>query len=258
MTKTKKILFIILGVFLSTLIIMIPTNIYIKSFVPSLYDATTDIITLPNFYPPLFLVVWGIIIYFIGWKVKTVSPVKKERNAPKKEVIQSIQRKEPSKKVEINKVAQKQKVIEPIKTPKTKEQIEREKLLFLAHDVLVSTEFDKPSAYEKFRSITGYDFNLVSKIIDYEYNNCNDEIKQMKKDNLVRLQREQKEKNSIARCPKCGSTSLSAHKKGFGIGKAVVGAATVGAFGLVAGNLGAKKVRVTCMNCGKQFWAGKQ
>lgn len=62
----------------------------------------------------------------------------------------------------------------------------------------------------------------------------------------------------IACCPKCGSTSLSADKKGFGVGKAVIGAQLIGGpIGLVAGNLGAKKVRVTCLNCGKQFWAGK-
>ncbi len=46
-------------------------------------------------------------------------------------------------------------------------------------------------------------------------------------------------------------------EKGFGIGKAVAGATIAGGIGLVAGNLGAKKVRVTCLNCGKQFWAGK-
>ncbi|NMU16459.1 hypothetical protein HGQ82_08820 [Clostridioides difficile] len=64
-----------------------------------------------------------------------------------------------------------------------------------------------------------------------------------------------KQDKKTARCPKCGSTSLSAHKKGFGIGKAVVGAWAVGGIGLVAGNANAKKVRVTCLKCGKQFWA---
>lgn len=63
--------------------------------------------------------------------------------------------------------------------------------------------------------------------------------------------------NGIACCPKCGSTSLSANKKGFGIGKAVLGAALTGGIGLAAGNIGAKKVRITCLNCGHQFWAGK-
>lgn len=74
------------------------------------------------------------------------------------------------------------------------------------------------------------------------------------KEHFKQLKREH-----IAYCPKCKSTSLTAHKKGFGIGKAAIGiAATRGLFGAVAGNLGAKKVRVTCLNCGHQFWAGKK
>ena len=60
-----------------------------------------------------------------------------------------------------------------------------------------------------------------------------------------------------ARCPRCRSTSLAGAKKGFGVGKAVVGAAIIGPLGLMAGNAGAKKMRVTCLKCGKQFWAGK-
>lgn len=65
------------------------------------------------------------------------------------------------------------------------------------------------------------------------------------------------EASGVAYCPKCHSTSLSSNKKGFGIGKAVVGAALTGGIGLVAGNFGAKKVRVTCLKCGHEFWAGK-
>ena len=60
---------------------------------------------------------------------------------------------------------------------------------------------------------------------------------------------------SMAKCPRCGSTSLSGNKKGFGIGKAVIGAALVGPIGLVAGNVGSKKVQVTCLKCGKKFRA---
>ena len=59
----------------------------------------------------------------------------------------------------------------------------------------------------------------------------------------------------VACCPKCGSASITGNKKGFGIGKAVVGLATVGGLGLVAGNLGARKIRVTCLNCGKSWMA---
>lgn len=77
-----------------------------------------------------------------------------------------------------------------------------------------------------------------------------EEILKVQKKQL-KLQR--KQYNSIAKCPKCGSTSLSGHKKGFGIGKAVIGGAVAGPMGLVAGNIGSGKVKVTCLSCGKQF-----
>lgn len=61
-------------------------------------------------------------------------------------------------------------------------------------------------------------------------------------------------RNAVACCPKCGSTSLSANKKGFGIGKAVIGAGlTSSPLGLIAGNINARKVWVTCLNCGKRW-----
>lgn len=63
----------------------------------------------------------------------------------------------------------------------------------------------------------------------------------------------QNKKAGIACCPKCGSTSLSANKKGFGVGKAVVGAYVAGPIGLVAGNIHSKKVWVTCLNCGHRW-----
>lgn len=61
----------------------------------------------------------------------------------------------------------------------------------------------------------------------------------------------------IACCPKCGSTSLSANKKGFSLGKAAVGAFVAGPIGLVGGTMGANKVEVTCLNCGYKFKPGK-
>ena len=64
---------------------------------------------------------------------------------------------------------------------------------------------------------------------------------------------EAKQYKKMAKCPKCKSTSLSAHKKGYGIGKGVIGASVVGGLGLVAGNINARKVKVTSMNCGKRF-----
>lgn len=70
--------------------------------------------------------------------------------------------------------------------------------------------------------------------------------------------KEELDASGQAYCPKCLSTSISADKKGFGIGKAVVGASLTGGLGLMAGNLNAKKVRCTCLKCGYQWMAGKK
>ena len=59
--------------------------------------------------------------------------------------------------------------------------------------------------------------------------------------------------DAMMKCPRCGSTSLSGNKKGYGIGKGVVGAMVVGPLGLMAGNIGSGKVKVTCMQCGYKF-----
>ena len=140
-----------------------------------------------------------------------------------------------------------------------------------------------------FRKCTDYDSETIGKALDYIESNItpkeysmidtmkmkrqieapiekldkrrtqNDPTFKVHLAQLAELQKankmQKKEMDAQARCPRCGSTSLSANKKGFGIGKAVLGASVAGPFGLVAGNLGAKKIRVTCLNCGKQFWA---
>lgn len=66
------------------------------------------------------------------------------------------------------------------------------------------------------------------------------------------------DRQGVAYCPKCLSTSITANKKGFGIGKAVIGASLTGGLGLMAGNIGAQKVRLTCMKCGYQWMAGRK
>lgn len=80
------------------------------------------------------------------------------------------------------------------------------------------------------------------------------------------LQLQQTQYNSMVKCPKCGSTSITGHKKGYGIVKgglgALAGLATGGlaiaAIGAGAGNIGSKKIQCTCMNCGYKFKAGKK
>lgn len=59
------------------------------------------------------------------------------------------------------------------------------------------------------------------------------------------------------KCPKCGSTQLSANKKGFGVEKAIAGAVLTGGVGLLAGTIGSSKVKITCLKCGHTFKPGE-
>ena len=59
------------------------------------------------------------------------------------------------------------------------------------------------------------------------------------------------------KCPKCGSSQITADKKGYGLGKAVGGGLLLGPIGLLGGLIGSKKVMVTCLKCGQQWEAGK-
>ncbi len=80
------------------------------------------------------------------------------------------------------------------------------------------------------------------------------------------FQVQQNQYNSMLKCPRCGSTSVTGQKKGFGVVKAGLGVAAglatgglaTAAIGAGAGNIGAKKIRCTCMNCGYSFKAGKK
>lgn len=60
--------------------------------------------------------------------------------------------------------------------------------------------------------------------------------------------------DNTLRCPKCGSTNLYTDKKGFGIGKAVVGTAVTGIVGgVLIGGMGRKKLEHTCIDCNHRF-----
>jgi predicted RNA-binding Zn-ribbon protein involved in translation (DUF1610 family) len=59
------------------------------------------------------------------------------------------------------------------------------------------------------------------------------------------------------RCPRCGSTQITANKKGFSGKKAVAGAVLTGGIGLLAGTIGSKKIIITCLSCGKEFRPGE-
>lgn len=55
------------------------------------------------------------------------------------------------------------------------------------------------------------------------------------------------------RCPLCRSNQISVSKKGFGVGKAAVGALLLGPLGLAGGMLGSRKVFLSCLKCGHQW-----
>jgi hypothetical protein len=50
---------------------------------------------------------------------------------------------------------------------------------------------------------------------------------------------------------------LTANKKGFSGGKALVGGVLTGGVGLLAGTIGSNKIKITCLACGKQFKPGE-
>lgn len=72
------------------------------------------------------------------------------------------------------------------------------------------------------------------------------------------IRNNKKSDDNVACCPKCGSTQLTANKKGFSVGKAVAGSAIVLPLGAVTGMIGKNKIYITCLNCGKQFEPGKK
>lgn len=57
-------------------------------------------------------------------------------------------------------------------------------------------------------------------------------------------------------CAKCGSSQITAQKKGFGGGCACCGVLLFGPLGLLCGLKGANKVLVTCLRCGHQWSRG--
>ncbi len=59
-------------------------------------------------------------------------------------------------------------------------------------------------------------------------------------------------------CPKCGSTQISANKKGFSGKKAVVGAILTGGIGIAAGTLGSNKIRLPVLPTDTNFAQEKE
>lgn len=84
------------------------------------------------------------------------------------------------------------------------------------------------------------------------------ESKKAKQQRVANERKQQAAADGVACCPRCGSTSLSVNKKGFGGGKATVGMIGFGLGGAVAGTYGMNKLKITCMNCGYRYKPGKK
>ena len=54
-------------------------------------------------------------------------------------------------------------------------------------------------------------------------------------------------------CPGCNSSLIEFNQKGFGVGKAALGYVATGGIGLLAGFIGSRKIKATCLSCGKTF-----
>lgn len=73
----------------------------------------------------------------------------------------------------------------------------------------------------------------------------------IRRDEVRRVVEQQKREDAKpVVCPKCYSPSITSNEKGFGVGKAVVGVGLFGLPGVLAGNIGRKKLKVTCLSCG--------
>lgn len=107
-------------------------------------------------------------------------------------------------------------------------------------------------------SLTPANNNEVTNIMDYKNDlDTPNDIIRLQQAQIIQQQRQLEEQRrqfeSQAKCPRCGSTSLSSGKQGFGVVKAVAGVVLFGGIGALAGGIGANKTVVTCMNCGYKF-----
>jgi len=66
-------------------------------------------------------------------------------------------------------------------------------------------------------------------------------------------ERKKAELNEPARCPKCKSNQIHYEKKGYGIGKGLVGLVTLGPLGLAAGAIGKNDLLSLCVKCGNKW-----
>ncbi len=69
----------------------------------------------------------------------------------------------------------------------------------------------------------------------------------------IERKKKEAELNEPVRCPKCKSNQIHFEKKGYGIGKGLVGLVALGPLGLAAGAIGKDKLLSICIKCGHKW-----
>ncbi len=122
--------------------------------------------------------------------------------------------------------------------------------------ILKECEYDKEKAALRLKKETGLKYKECKELLSASYDRYIAANPRPVSEPLKELKNPWEEDTTV-RCPKCGSTSISANKNGYGFGKATLGLIAAGPVGLLAGGIGSKGVMVTCLSCGHQFKAGK-
>jgi len=69
---------------------------------------------------------------------------------------------------------------------------------------------------------------------------------------------ETEKQDTAVYCPRCRArNALTAGKKGFSVGKAIVGGVLTGGIGLLGGFIGSKKTVITCLKCNHKWTPGR-
>ena len=104
-------------------------------------------------------------------------------------------------------------------------------------------------AIEKIKHPNGKQWLLDKEI---EENKRMEEIQEQKLQKKV-LEQQASVLRNMAKCPRCGSTSISYDTKKLSVGRAIVGDAVAGPTGAILGGLSSKKGYGVCLKCGKRW-----
>lgn len=104
-------------------------------------------------------------------------------------------------------------------------------------------------AIEKIKHPNGKQWLLDKEIAE---NKRMEEIQEQKLQKKV-LEQQASVLRNMAKCPRCGSTSISYDTKKLSVGRAIVGDAVAGPTGAILGGLSSKKGYGVCLKCGKRW-----